>query len=205
MLGPFFADFFACLFSLGQFDFISNNFYYDCKAVICPLSGIYAWLPPPSPLSLSLYFAFMKQTSFTLKFRGLFILLYYLNLVFLSDYKLFFRKFLTVLESLWRKMTWRGMTLKKIVIGKKCLTNRTRGSLQAFRSLCFFLSFIFPELFYLFDSIWAVRSYAVPIKIMSVTYVMFCFCKISLHLATWMHCPYILQQAGAFRIFTMLM
>lgn len=152
-------------------------------------------------LFLSHILSSWKWTSFTLKFR----MTFYLNLVFSSDYKLFFRKFLTVLESLWRKMTWRGITLKKIVIGKKCLTNRTCGSLQAFRSLCFFLSFICPELFYLFDSVWAVRSYAVPIKIMSLTYVTFCFCKISLHLATWMHCPYILQQAGAFRIFTMLM
>ena len=144
MLGPFFADFFACLFSLGQFDFISNNFYYDCKAVICPLSGIYAWLPPPSPLSLSLYFAFMKQTSFTLKFRGLFILLYYLNLVFLSDYKLFFRKFLTVLESLRRKMRWGRITLKKTVLGKTCFTNRVCGSLQASFCHLFFLSFLLP-------------------------------------------------------------
>lgn len=127
------------LFSLGQFNFISNNFYYDRKAVICPLSGIYARLPP---LSLSLYFSLMKQKSFTLKFRGLFILWYYLNLVFLSDYKLFFRKFLTVLESLRRKMRWGRITLKKTVLGKTCFTNRVCGSLQASFCHLFFLSFL---------------------------------------------------------------
>lgn len=127
------------LFSLGQFNFISNNFYYDCKAVICPLSGIYARLTPLSP---SLYFSLMKQKSFTLKFRGLFILCYYLNLVFLSDYKLFFWKFLTVLESLRRKMRWGRITLKKTVLGKTCFTNRVCGSLQASFCHLFFLSFL---------------------------------------------------------------
>lgn len=98
----------------------------------------------PPPLSPSLYFALMKQKSFTLKFRGLFILFYYLNLVFLSDYKLFFRKFLTVLESLRRKMRWRRITLKKKVLGKTCFTNRVCGSLQVSFCHLFFLSFLLP-------------------------------------------------------------